>query len=407
MRMSESGSVVDHLNDFNGVINQLESIGINLDDEIRVMLFMCSLPDSWNNLVTTVSNSTVSGMLTINDVVMDDNFKVWYVDSGASIHCTPHRDCFRDYVHGDYRHVIVKNRYQRNIVEKGKVEIKLSNGGTLVLQDIRHIPELQKNLISVRGVDREGYFVEFGEKQWKAIKGSMVVTRSERVETLYTLSGTYNHSISLASTENQRTTLWHHSLGHLSESGIRILHLKNALPRMKNNQLDFCKICVYGKKKWVSFQRDGKEKKTEKLELVHTDVRGPITVKSHGGVSIVMEGFKNKCSNNGIRLIRIVNRTPQENGLTERMNRTIMERARSRDVIFDESQLYKHKLQEREIEKENREYMELDEPEDGQVPKIENSEVLDETTDAETGADNQQVAETPNHRRSSRGKESS
>ncbi|KAK2979888.1 LOW QUALITY PROTEIN: hypothetical protein RJ640_023959 [Escallonia rubra] len=283
MRMSENGSVVDHLNDFNGVTNQLESVGINSDDEIRTLF--------WNNLVTIVSNSTISGTLTLNDVVssvmndeirrktigdgisssnalsmesrdiitsritgeevlqevdqkqeasrslegtivcwncnkeghkkndcikpkkkkgareregddeganmissnerthddlclsvtVDDNSKVWYVDSGSSIHCTPHRDCFYDYVHGDYGHVTVRNEYQCNIVGKGKMEIKKSKGGTLVLKDVRHIPELQKNLVSVSGLDREGYFVAFGEKQWKVIKRSIVVARGERM----------------------------------------------------------------------------------------------------------------------------------------------------------------------------------------------------------------------------------
>ncbi|KAK3038368.1 hypothetical protein RJ639_030268 [Escallonia herrerae] len=412
---------------------------------------------------------------------VDDNSKVWLVDSGASIHCPPHRDCFSNYVHGDYGHVTVGNGYRCSIVGKGKVEIKLSNGGTLVLKDVRHIPELQKNLISVSGLDREGYFVAFGEKQWKVTKGSMVVARGERVGTLYTLSGTYNHSISLAFIENQRTTLWHHRLGHLSESGMKILHSKNALLGMKNIQLDFCEGCVYGKQKRVSFQRDGKEKKIKRLELVHTDVCGPTTVKSLGGNKVKClksdngseyrdEGFQEYCSNNGIRLIRTVKRTPQENGLAERMNRTIMERARcmrihadlplqfwaaavdtavyltevqqvlsmvvflkkngqkcvfigyggdeygyrlwdykhnkiirSRDVIFDESRLYKHRLQEHGIGKDNTEYMELDEPKDGQVPRKENPEVLNETTDTEIGAgDQQQVPETLNLKRSSR-----
>ncbi|KAK3009710.1 hypothetical protein RJ639_013759 [Escallonia herrerae] len=439
------------------------------------------------------ANMVSSNERTYDDLCLsatvDDNSKVWYVDSGASIHCTPYRDCFCDYVHGDYGHVTVGNGYRCSIVGKGKVKIKLSNGGTLVLKDVRHIPELQKNLISVSGLDREGYFVAFGEKQWKVIKGSMVVAR-----------------------ENQKTTLWHHRLGHLSESGMKILHSKNALPGMKNIQLDFCEGCVYGKQKRVSFRRDGKEKKIERLELVHTDVCGPTTVKSlrddasrktwiyaikqksdvyhtfkkwkalvenetgnkvkclksDNGGEYRNGGFQEYCSNNGIRLIRTVKRTPQENDLAERMNRTIMERARcmrihadlplqfwaaavdtavylinrspasalhggipeeewlgkpvnysflkvfgciayahidkeerkkldsksqkcvfigyggdeygyclwdyehnkiirSRDVIFDESRLYKHRLQEHGIEKENKEYMELDEPEDGQI----------------------------------------
>ncbi|KAK3028956.1 hypothetical protein RJ639_039983 [Escallonia herrerae] len=117
----------------------------------------------------------------------------------------------------------------------------------------------------------------------------------------------------------------------------------NALSGMKNIQLDFCKGCVYGKQKRASFQRDDKEKKTKKLEL-----------------------------------IRIVKRRAQEDGLAERMNRTIMERAR---------------LQEQGIEKENREYMKLDAVEDGQVSRIENSQVLDETTDIDIGAEDQQQAD--------------
>ena len=35
MKMSEGGSVADHLNDFNTVTNQLSSVKVDFDDEVR------------------------------------------------------------------------------------------------------------------------------------------------------------------------------------------------------------------------------------------------------------------------------------------------------------------------------------------------------------------------------------
>ena len=47
--------------------------------------------------------------------------------------------------------------------------------------------------------------------------------------------------------------------------------------------MEFCENRVYGKKKRVIFLRVGKQKKSEKSELVHTDVWGPNQVQSLGG----------------------------------------------------------------------------------------------------------------------------
>jgi hypothetical protein len=70
MNMSEGGSVADHLNEFNMVTNQLISIKVDFDDEVRALLILCSLSESWNGLIMVVSNS-VSGSNTLkfNDVV--------------------------------------------------------------------------------------------------------------------------------------------------------------------------------------------------------------------------------------------------------------------------------------------------------------------------------------------------
>ena len=43
MKMSEGGSIADHLNEFNIVTNQLSSVKVDFDDEVRDLLILCSL----------------------------------------------------------------------------------------------------------------------------------------------------------------------------------------------------------------------------------------------------------------------------------------------------------------------------------------------------------------------------
>ena len=70
MKMSEGGSVADHLNEFNTITSQLSSVGVTFDDEVRALLFLCSLLESWNGLVMAISNF-VSRSSTLN---FDDVF---------------------------------------------------------------------------------------------------------------------------------------------------------------------------------------------------------------------------------------------------------------------------------------------------------------------------------------------
>jgi hypothetical protein len=70
MTMSEGESVADHLNDFNTVTNQLSSVKVDFDDEVRALLILCSLSKRWNGLVMDVRNSiSGSNTLKFDDVV--------------------------------------------------------------------------------------------------------------------------------------------------------------------------------------------------------------------------------------------------------------------------------------------------------------------------------------------------
>jgi hypothetical protein len=60
--------VVEHLNEFAHVLNQLTSLKIVFDDEIQALLLLSSMPDTWKNLVVTISNATPKGKLCFEDV---------------------------------------------------------------------------------------------------------------------------------------------------------------------------------------------------------------------------------------------------------------------------------------------------------------------------------------------------
>jgi hypothetical protein len=70
MKMSKGGYVADHLNEFNTVTNKLSYVKVDFDDEVRALVILCSLPESWNGLVMAISNF-VSGSNTLkfDDVV--------------------------------------------------------------------------------------------------------------------------------------------------------------------------------------------------------------------------------------------------------------------------------------------------------------------------------------------------
>ena len=75
--------------------------------------------------------------------------------------------------------------------------------------------------------------------------------------------------------------LWHQRLGNIGEKGLQIPHHNGMAECMSNLSLDFnfYEHCLYRKQNRVSFPSRAKRVKGI-LELVHSDVFGPLSVQS-------------------------------------------------------------------------------------------------------------------------------
>ncbi|KAL8104982.1 hypothetical protein AgCh_028950 [Apium graveolens] len=282
---------------------------------------------------------------------------------------------------GNFGKVRLADDETLDIAGMGDINIRTSFGTSWTLKDVRYIPGLKKMLLSVGQLDKEGYRVTFGDGQWKLIKGNLVIARGEKNGTLYIVEQS-SYEANAVADEIESSTLWHKRLGHMSEKGMKLLTSKGKIPELKNVEVGLCEPCVLGKQKRVTFAKSGRTPKAKKLELVHTDVYGPTIVASLGGsryyvtfiddstrkawvyflknksdvfatfkkwktevenqtglkVKSLMsdnggeyssDEFKSYCAEFGIRMIKTIPETPQQNGIAERMNRTLNERAKS------------------------------------------------------------------------------
>ena len=82
--------------------------------------------------------------------------------------------------------------------------------------------------------------------------------------------------------------LWHQRYGHLSYGNLDILNRKNMVEGLgaldtKNPPKETCEGCIMGKHNRSPFPKKSSRVTKKPLELVHSDVCGPISVESIGG----------------------------------------------------------------------------------------------------------------------------
>ena len=173
----------------------------------------------------------------------------WILDSACSFHVTPNRDWFDTYKLVNSGIVTMSNGAHYKITGIGNIRIKMFDGVVKTLCDVRHVPEVEKNLISLNTLDSNGYDYKSKGGVMKVTKGAVVVMKGQiNSKNIYKLLGsTVVGGITFIKFESDYIILWHMRLDHMSEQGMLELHKKNLLKGVKTCKLDFCKFCVMGK----------------------------------------------------------------------------------------------------------------------------------------------------------------
>ena len=130
-------------------------------------------------------------------------------------------------------------------------------------------------------LDEEGHVIHFHGGKWKVSKGARILACGHKTSTLYMT--TNSKDIIVVTDTSADSKLWHLSLGHISEKGIKVFISKEKLLELKSVESDLCEGCIIGKQKNVSIVKIDKAPKLGKLELVHMDLWGPAPVASIGG----------------------------------------------------------------------------------------------------------------------------
>ncbi|KAH7575410.1 hypothetical protein JRO89_XS02G0101600 [Xanthoceras sorbifolium] len=89
LKYKEGTSIVDHLNEMQGILDQLSRMGINFDDEVFALMMLVSLPESSETLKISITNTAPNGAVNMELVksgILNEEMKRRSQTSSSSSH---------------------------------------------------------------------------------------------------------------------------------------------------------------------------------------------------------------------------------------------------------------------------------------------------------------------------------
>lgn len=309
----------------------------------------------------------------------------WYIDSGASRHMTHSDEGMCNMKHTDVKDIMSANNRNMGVKKCGDLVIQ-SNDIEINVNSALFVPELAVNLLSVYKICENGNTVSF-DKNGCTIKNAsgVVVMYCKQSNGVYPLKQTERCFIAKNKVD---AITWHRRLGHVSYG--TMLKMKKTVPGMDfvdncEQQIKNCEVCARAKSKRLPFKQS-ETKSTAILQLLHSDLMGPMEtqsighakylltivddysryvfvfflkkkceviehfrnfkvfienqtnekikkIRSDGGGEYDCKEVENFCTKFGIQHQFTVAYTPEQNGVAERWNRTLTEKAKC--MLFD------------------------------------------------------------------------
>lgn len=325
-------------------------------------------------------------------VFLNGNYSTneWYVDSGASAHMSANKEWIRNANFTPcLSEITIANNMKVPVLCSGSVQISTNCNYDIIVKDVLCVPSLTTNLLSVSELIKNGNKVVFEENQCYIRNNKNVL-----VATAMLSNGVYKLNVKvadhmLAAPAVSSAEIWHRRLAHINRNDLN--KMKNGIveglsyPDTNDIRMNKCVTCCEGKQMRLPFHHVG-QISTETLQIIHTDVCGPMETKSIGGAQYfvlfiddhsrmtfiyflkhknevfnIFKNFKAMAENQQNKKIKVLRTdnggefcsseienylqkegiihhkttayTPEQNGVCERANRTIVEKARC--LLFD------------------------------------------------------------------------
>ncbi|KAH9745518.1 hypothetical protein KPL70_004102 [Citrus sinensis] len=330
LRMADSTMVTDHINTLKTLFSQLTTLGHNVEENELAELLFQSLPNSYDQLIINLMKNNLADTLVFDDVaasVLNEesrrkNKEKKQANSGATWHMTSQREWFHTYEPILGGSVYMGNDHALEIADIGTIKIKMFDGIICTIEEVRHVNGLKKNLLSLGQMDSHGYKTHVENEIMKIVKGALVLLKAEKIgANLFILKGEI-----------------------LQEADASIARSKYILDLIHSDVWESSDISMGGAKYMVTFIDDYSRrcwvypiKKKSHIFPVFKEYKVRVELESgkkikclrtdNGGEYTDGE-FLAFCKQERIQRQFTVAYTPQQNGVAERMNRTLTERIR-------------------------------------------------------------------------------